>query len=436
MAQRDRLEPASRELADKQRRGAAIRQLRSRDPSAWVEAAEAWGRSQDAEAVEALVESLSSTESTLRVAAIMALGRIGHKRVARSIEACLRDQIVLVRVAAAHVLGVLRDPDSVEPLRMALRTETEPEVRRYLETAIAKLPDLAPEPQSQISLSATMEEGIQSEATVVSPPESAELVPPESAEEAAIEAAEPPVDGEVPAIRAEAGGVVEDIRHQGPELDDDAPGEKVGALESPTAHEAPSIATGQDTVVVEPEDETSVLSVLAVAAEDPLRVNEWDLLRVTVENGGSRPMWVTDLALLGPIEVQGSGSATRVTGNSTVELQVGAKPTESGRHVPVMVRVTYRGAVGPVKEVSDLHFLSVTDPRTGDQLEGPSIVVSGDYIAGGGTKAGGDVDVFSPHFDRRRESVPNPGHPNDFCPVKQDAIPPGRKFCDFCGERI
>ena len=252
MAQRDRLEPASRELADKQRRGAAIRQLRSRDPSAWVEAAEAWGRSQDAEAVEALVESLSSTESTLRVAAIMALGRIGHKRVARSIEACLRDQIVLVRVAAAHVLGVLRDPDSVEPLRMALRTETEPEVRRYLETAIAKLPDLAPEPQSQISLSATMEEGIQSEATVVSPPESAELVPPESAEEAAIEAAEPPVDGEVPAIKAEAGGVVEDIRHQGPELDDDALGGKVGALESPTAHEAPSIATGQDTVVVQP----------------------------------------------------------------------------------------------------------------------------------------------------------------------------------------
>jgi HEAT repeat protein len=74
-----------------------------------------------------------------RLAAAMALGRLGDVRVLRRLLRLLRDEDFDVRLLAAKSLGQLGDARAVEPLLQSLRDSDESSLRAQVLAALRKL---------------------------------------------------------------------------------------------------------------------------------------------------------------------------------------------------------------------------------------------------------------------------------------------------------
>ena len=78
---------------------------------------------------------LRSPESS-RTKSAQALGELGDRRAVAPLTRTLRDLSPLLRAASAHALGQLKTPVALEPLRAALRAETDPHARSSIEAAL------------------------------------------------------------------------------------------------------------------------------------------------------------------------------------------------------------------------------------------------------------------------------------------------------------
>lgn len=99
-------------------------------------AAELLGEMGVTEGDEALVAVLRHSDSRVRRAAVVALGRLATERALQALPLALADQAAPVRLATAHALATLRRPRSVRPLVQALEREEDADVQHALLAAL------------------------------------------------------------------------------------------------------------------------------------------------------------------------------------------------------------------------------------------------------------------------------------------------------------
>jgi hypothetical protein len=366
---------------------AALLGLRSPDLNTLVEAAQALGRFGNSQALGPLIESLKDSDQTVKVALLMSLGKIGDHRATPHVALALQDPAAIVRVAAAFALIALGDPIAERPLALALRQETDSAVHRHLQRAMDVIRGAA---------RATESTGVASATQITT--------------------------GSVETAAKLPGGLVRTT----PET----------ALREGTAAMSPGPSAASETIPASGAEHRArpLLSVMSVGAPDQPRVNEWDLLYVVVQHEGTAPLTIISLELEGPFETRGKISITSIREGSTADIKLAIKPAEAGRHVPVVIRVRYREAGGRENELTDLQFISVLQPAAAEKVAQLGMVITGDYIAQGGAKAGGDV--FAPSFRRGSAGPPQKPHPRDFCPHEGKPLALASEHCVFCGEAL
>ncbi len=87
-----------------------------KDPTICHAAAKALGQTGDPQAVEPLIQALKSNDPTLRASSIVALGRLAQPETITHIIAALTDKDPTVRKAAIITLGAIGSAEGIEPL--------------------------------------------------------------------------------------------------------------------------------------------------------------------------------------------------------------------------------------------------------------------------------------------------------------------------------
>ncbi len=101
-------------------------------------AAEALGRIQDPNALEALITVLMDPHWNVRSQSATALGSLGDRQAVEPLVSALKDQDAAVRGSAAEALGKIRDKRAIEPLRAALEDEDR-HVRKQAQQALIRI---------------------------------------------------------------------------------------------------------------------------------------------------------------------------------------------------------------------------------------------------------------------------------------------------------
>lgn len=89
--------------------------------------------------VEPLTRALGDQEASVRAASAWALGEIEDTRAIPSLERALKDADALVRINAAWALGEIEDPAAIPALTAALREDRDPEVRKMAAWALGNI---------------------------------------------------------------------------------------------------------------------------------------------------------------------------------------------------------------------------------------------------------------------------------------------------------
>src|SRR5690606_21833874 len=94
------------------------------------------------EAVEPLINVLTSEEEVVRTAAVFVLYRIDSDVASKAILSILADESPMVRTAAVRVLGLMKEREAIGPL-IDLVKKDQPSVRRQAATALGQIGDKA-----------------------------------------------------------------------------------------------------------------------------------------------------------------------------------------------------------------------------------------------------------------------------------------------------
>lgn len=127
-----------------------LRDPRTRQPGgtrAWYSAASLLGELKAIEAVPILVANLDFNDGTIGLSlahfpAAQAVTKIGKPAVPHLSKALFNSNR-LIRQNAARALGEIDDKRAVEPLTEALKTESDPQVRHHIQSALSRLTDMS-----------------------------------------------------------------------------------------------------------------------------------------------------------------------------------------------------------------------------------------------------------------------------------------------------
>ena len=112
-----------------------------RDQSAITREAAAVGLrfAENRETLDALIRALGDQEPSVRAAVAWALGELEDPRAIPALERVLKDAEAVVRINAAWALGEIEDPAAIPALTALLRDDRDPEVRRMAAWALGNI---------------------------------------------------------------------------------------------------------------------------------------------------------------------------------------------------------------------------------------------------------------------------------------------------------